>query len=131
MCLCKRCRGQDKAQLFAQDVNRIYAYLRSKGLGMMIWDDMLNTTRSFACPDALNLIPRDIVLLNFVWYDRTDLDTEDILLRHGFPVVFGNFYSSHFPRFGQRAAKEGILGAEVSFWVGLPELMISRSQKVR
>ncbi len=116
MCVCDKCKDVPKAKLFAQDVSRIYQYLRTKGLGMMIWDDMVNTTRDFACPDALDLIPKDIVLLNFVWYDRMDVDTEDVLLDHGFPVMIGNFYSSHFPRFATREGKAGLVGAEVSTW---------------
>ncbi|MGI6209858.1 MAG: family 20 glycosylhydrolase, partial [Anaerolineae bacterium] len=116
MCVCEKCRGVPKAELFARDVRRIYDYLRGKGLGMMIWDDMVHVTRDFACPEALDLIPKDIVLLNFVWYDRMDLDTEDRLLEHGFPVMIGNFYSSHFPRFATREHKTGLVGAEVSTW---------------
>ena len=116
MCLCDKCRNVPKADLFVRDVNRIYDYLRAKGLGMMIWDDMVHTTRHFACPDAIDRIPKDIVLLNFVWYDRTDIDTEDRLLDRAFPVMIGNFYSSHFPRFATREGKPGLVGAEVSTW---------------
>lgn len=128
MCACERCRGLDKARLFADDVNRIYSHIAAKGLKVMMWDDMVNTTRHFACPAALDMIPKDIVLMNFVWYDRVEMDTEDILLDHGFPVLFGNFYSSSFPRYHRRAAKNGILGGVVSFWAGLPEFKCDTSE---
>lgn len=130
MCVCDKCKDVPKADLFARDVNRIYQYLRGKGLGMMIWDDMVNTTRHFACPDALGLIPKDIVLLNFVWYDRVDVDTEDLLLEHGFPVMIGNFYSSHFPRFATREGKAGVIGAEVSTWCLAAEAEYGRVGKL-
>lgn len=40
-CLCARCREKDPGALFAADVNRIHRWLKARGVGSMIWGDML------------------------------------------------------------------------------------------
>jgi len=126
--LCPRCRGKSRAELYAKDVNEIYFYLKGKGLGMMIWADMLQAFRSYSCPEAADLIPRDIILLDFVWYFKMDEDIEDVLLEKGFKVVMGNFYSSHYPRFPSRRRK--VVGAEVSTWCGCNERSLGMKGKI-
>ena len=116
MGVCERCKGKSRAELYALDVNKIHRYLKSKGLGMMIWSDMIHTFRPYGCPDAIDWIPKDIVMLDFVWYFRTGEDIEVRLLEKGFKVIMGNFYSSHYPRFATRSARERVIGAEVSTW---------------
>ncbi len=114
--VCERCKDKDRAELYALDVNKIYDYLKSKGLGMMIWSDMIQDFRPYAVPGAIDMIPKDIVMMDFVWYFATDRDIETRLLDHGFKVIMGNFYSSHYTRFARRSAREGVIGAEVSTW---------------
>ena len=116
MGVCPRCKGKSRAELFALDVNKIYDYLKSKGLGMMIWADMVQDFRPYGVPDAIDMIPKDIVMLDFVWYFATDRDIETRLIDHGFKVIMGNFYSSHYPRFTSRSRRQGVIGAEVSTW---------------
>lgn len=38
---CERCAGKDAADVYAQDIIRIYNYLKSKGIKTMMWGDML------------------------------------------------------------------------------------------
>jgi hypothetical protein len=130
MAECPRCKGHSRAELYAHDVNAIYDYLKSKGIGMMIWGDMLQPWQRYAGPEAIATIPKDIVLLNFVWYFRPWADTEDLLLDHGFQVMFGNCYSSHFTRYAARTSKEGVIGAEVSVWAGTDEEDMGRLGKL-
>ena len=126
--ICPRCRGKSRAELYAKDVNEIYSYLKGKGLGMMIWADMLQAFRPYSCPEALDLIPKDIILLDFVWYFNMDEDIEDVLLEKGFKVIMGNFYSSHYPRFPSRRRK--VVGAEVSTWCGCDERSLGMKGKI-
>lgn len=119
--VCEKCRGKDPAKLYADDVNRIHDYVASKGLTMMMWSDMLHTATQYKTPPAIDWIPKDIVMLDFIWYFHMDLDLEERILDHGFPVVLGNLYSSHFPRYEKRIRKDGILGGEVSTWVAVTE----------
>ncbi len=128
--VCERCKDKDRAELYALDVNKIYDYLKSKGLGMMIWADMIQDFRPYAVPDAIDMIPKDIVMMDFVWYFRTDRDIETRLLDHGFKVIMGNFYSSHYPRFSRRSAREGVIGAEVSTWGHADEDVFGKTGKI-
>ncbi len=41
MCICDKCRGKDPARLFADNVNKCYDYLASKGVETMFWADKL------------------------------------------------------------------------------------------
>ena len=81
-------------------------------------------------PPAVDLMPKDIVLLDFIWYFHMDKDIEDHLLDRGFKVIMGNMYSSHYPRYETRRAKKGILGAEVSTWAHADESTFARLGKL-
>jgi hypothetical protein len=130
MAECPRCKGKSRDELYAHDINAIYDYLRTKGVGMMVWADMLQPWQYYAGQNAAALIPKDIVMLEFVWYFGTWADTEDILLEKGFRVIFGNCYSSHFTRYEHRTSKEGVIGAEVSVWAGTNEEDMGRLGKL-
>jgi hypothetical protein len=97
---------------------------------MMIWADMLQPWQRYACRDAASLIPKDIVLLEFVWYFRPWADTEDLLLENGFRVIFGNCYSSHFTRYERRTHKEGVIGTQISVWAATDEETMGRLGKL-
>ncbi|MCD4699602.1 MAG: beta-N-acetylhexosaminidase, partial [Phycisphaerae bacterium] len=128
--VCDRCKNKSRAELYALDVNTIYDYLKSKGLGMMIWSDMIHDFRPYGTPEAIDMIPKDIVMMDFIWYFRTSEDIETRLLDHGFKVIMGNFYSSHYPRFTRRSAREGVVGAEVSTWRHADEDVFGKTGKI-
>lgn len=118
--MCPKCRKADKAKLFSDEVNRLNEYVKSKGLTMMIWSDMLQNMK-YSVPLAAKAVSRDIVMLDFVWYFHLDEDIETNLTKHGFNVMIGNLYTSHFPRYEKRVRRKGICGAEVSAWVACNE----------
>jgi len=132
--ICPICSKVDPAELFAQDVIRYHDYLATKGLKMMIWADMLQpigeNNQPKATVRAVSMLPRDIVLLDFIWYFHPDKDIEENLLPYGYPVIYGNLYSSHFPRYESRIRKDGILGGQISAWVGTREEDLAREGKL-
>ena len=128
--VCPICRDKDPAELFATDVQRIYDHLAAKGLKAMMWSDMLQPVTKYRTPAAIDRIPKDIVMLDFIWYFHMDKDIEDNLLPKGFPLAYGNLYSSHFPRFESRIAKDGVIGGQVSAWVGTNELALGKEGKI-
>jgi len=130
MAECPRCKGKTRDELFAHDVHVLHDYLQSKGVQMMIWADMLQPWQRYACQNVAPLIPKDIVLLEFVWYFRTWADTEDLLLENGFSVVFGNCYSSHFTRYERRTHKQGVIGTQISVWAATDEETMGRLGKL-
>lgn len=128
--VCKICKHKDPAQLFAQDVIRIHDYLASKGLKMMMWADMIQPVTKYKTPPAIDMIPKDIVMLDFIWYFHLSKDIEDNLLEKGFRVLIGNLYSSHFPRYESRIRKEGIEGGQISAWTATNEYAMQKEGKL-
>ncbi len=92
---CPRCKGEDPAVLFAEEVRRIHAHLARRGLEMWMWGDRfldgaatgmgkwqasLNGTQA-----AIHDVPRDIVICD--WHYRRAEPTAAYFAAHGFPVV--------------------------------------------
>jgi len=92
---CPRCRGYDKAQLFADEVRRIYDHLKSKNRELWIWGDRLIDGRttgygiweaSFnSTYRAVDLIPKDVVICDW-HYERPDQSAVYFAMK-GFRVV--------------------------------------------
>lgn len=132
--ICPKCKERKPSELFAEDINKLHDFLAKKGLKMMIWGDMLQSISKYKigkykCYEAMDRIPKDIVLLDFIWYFFPDKDIEDTLLPHGFNVAYGNMYSSHFPRYETRIRKKGIIGAQTSIWGATNEYILSKLGK--
>jgi len=92
---CPRCKGEDPAVLFAEEVRRIHAHLAKRGVEMWMWSDRfldgaatgigkwqasLNGTHP-----AIRDVPRDIVMCD--WHYRRAEPTAAYFAAHGFPVV--------------------------------------------
>ena len=130
MGLCPRCKTVPHAELFASDVNKIYAHLKEKGLKMMIWSDMLQPVTKYQTPAAIDKIPKDILCLDFIWYFHLDKDIETNLLAKGFRVAIGNLYSSHFPRYEHRIRQDGMIGGQISMWSRTTEEGLQKEGKL-
>jgi hypothetical protein len=78
---CTRCSGQDKAQLFADEVTRIHDHLAEKGRKLWIWGDRLLDGSMTGLGEweasrngthrAVDLIPKDILICDW-HYERPD-----------------------------------------------------------
>ena len=130
--ICPKCKQRDRADLYADDVNKIHSYLKERGARMMIWSDMIQTVPTYRhrIPNAINKIPKDIICLDFIWYFNMGLDIEDNILAEGFKLVYGNMYSSHFPRYESRISKENVVGAQISAWTLTNEAALGREGKI-
>lgn len=128
--ICPVCRHTPPHQLLENHIRRLHDYLSKRGLRMMMWADMLQPCSGYATADALRAIPKDIVLLDFIWYFHLEDNIETNLLEQGFEVVMGNLYSSHYPRYEQRAQAQGILGGEVSTWCRPDYVTLAREGKL-
>ena len=92
---CPRCRGRDKAELFAGEVSRIRNHLAGSGVELWIWGDRLldGTTTGIgeweasmnSTHRAIDLIPKDVVI-NDWHYERAD-PTAPYFAAKGFTVV--------------------------------------------
>ncbi len=137
MGLCPKCKDVPHDQLYEMHVTALHSYLAKKGLRMMLWADMLQPTERYKSWPAIERLPRDIVLLDFIWYFHFDLDMEDHLLPYGYDVMMGNLYSSHYPRYESRAAKgtgsspgeSRMIGGQVSTWCRMDEYTLAKKGK--
>nr|MBQ4317746.1 family 20 glycosylhydrolase [Clostridia bacterium] len=128
--VCEHCRDRDPAELLAYDINKLHDWLKARGLKMMIWSDMINSTSRYLTTPAADKIPKDIICLDFTWYFHFDKDIEENLLEKGFKVMVGNLYSSHYPRYASRIAKDGMIGGQVSMWVDTSEYQLAYEGKL-
>ena len=128
--VCPVCQSKDPAKLFYDDIMKIYNYLASKGLKMMIWSDMIQPVSAYATRPAIKLLPKDIIMMDFIWYFHLDEDIEDNLLNEEYKVIIGNLYSSHYPRYETRVRKKGMLGGQISAWVSTNETALQKEGKI-
>ena len=129
MGLCDKCKGTPHDALFARDVNRIYSHLKELGYRTMMWSDMIQPVTKYQTPAAIKMLPRDIVMLDFIWYFHLDKDIEENLYPEGYEVMVGNLYSSHFPRYRKRIESENLRGGEVSSWCEVNEYRMGKKGK--
>jgi len=92
---CPRCKGVDKAELFAEEVRNIHQHLKQRGGRMMIWGDRLIDGRATgtgmwegsmnSTHRAIDMIPKDVFICDW-HYDRADL-TPVLFAAKGFDVA--------------------------------------------
>ena len=130
--LCKLCREKDPAQLLATHVTRLHDYLAKKGLRTAMWADMLQPppAANYATYKAIDAVPKDILMLDFIWYFNIPRNIEDNLLEKGFTVGVGNLYSSHYPRYSERIKKKNVIGGEISTWLEVSEQVFGENGKL-
>lgn len=140
--LCPSCKGKDPAVLYAQDVNKLYGYLKSHNVEVAMWCDfMLERVRgkgfrhartpqgySYHMPGALSprqvrqLIPKDILMCNWVWdYPKNEGEANDIELQNfGFHQVYGNL-TPEIQDYERRSQRSSVLGGAPSYWAPTTE----------
>lgn len=123
--LCKRCRKLDPADIYVKHVTGLYNYLAERGYKTMMWSDMIHPApvRYYKTAPARTRLPKDILMLDFVWYFEGNLaiDIEDNILDAGYKVAVGNLYSPNYPRYESRMRKKGMIGGQISTWVIVDE----------
>ncbi|MDR2585890.1 MAG: family 20 glycosylhydrolase [Prevotellaceae bacterium] len=92
---CPRCKGVDKAELFAEEVRNIHTHLKNRNSRMMIWGDRLIDGRMTgtgmwegsmnSTHRAIDMIPKDVFICDW-HYDQADL-TPVLFAAKGFDVA--------------------------------------------
>ena len=97
-------------ELFARDTLRLYDHLKSRGVGTMMWADVL-LTNEFA-PEIVRL-PRDIFMVDWQYHEAARYPSLDRLRAWGFPVLAATWYRheniASFAWDGRRAGTAGML----------------------
>ena len=142
--ICKRCKPTPAPMLYANDVNRINAFLKEKGIRTMMWGEKLLNARYypgsgepiggaghgkgdahvhalFPCRD---LISRDVEILH--WYYPFNKEYDKVYHSRGFRTYFANLNAINVESWAQRR-KQGILGGFVSNWGSFGEEYMQRN----
>jgi hypothetical protein len=92
---CPRCKGRDRAELYAGEVRTIHDHLALSGRQLMIWGDRLLDGRTTGLGEweasynetwrAIDMIPKDILICDW-HYERADLSGVYFAMK-GLPVV--------------------------------------------
>lgn len=135
---CPRCKGKNRAELFAKAVNDLHGYLvKDRGVQMFMWADRFNDSEAtgynqwegdtFGTHQAISKIPNDIVLMDW-HYDKLDsYPSIGIFLEKGFSVIPSCWYKTEAALDFLQASKEqanqstkpeGMLGMAVTSWNG-------------
>lgn len=96
---CERCRGKDRAELFAKAVKDMYGYVKeTHGIEMMMWGDRLLDAETFGYDNweadtfgthkSIDLIPKDVIILDWHYDEREKgYPTPSYLMEYGFRVM--------------------------------------------
>ena len=146
--VCPKCETKDPVQIYADDIKRIYDYLKTKSVKTMVWaEKFLNaktaegpqggaekfihyhTKKPFEKPipatyPAIDLVPCDLEMLH--WYWSLDEAYDDEYLKRGLPTTYGNFNPSGFKNWRKRMDK-GIKGGIISNWSSIKEENVQRN----
>ncbi|MCS7187190.1 MAG: beta-N-acetylhexosaminidase [Armatimonadetes bacterium] len=126
---CIRCQGMPPHFLFAEDVKRLYGFLKSRGVGVMMWGDMLlRPDEAFDAAHggepqnfwlARKLIPRDILIVDWHYQPAPRYPSVKALKQEGFEVIGATWRNQQTIVEFTKAAKEaGALGMLQTTWTG-------------
>jgi hypothetical protein len=96
---CPRCRGKDKAELFAQEVRTLHDYLATKHVQLWMWGDRFIDGRTTGLGKwegsynhterAVDLVPKDIVVCD--WHYDSPSPTPSYFALKGLNVVICSY----------------------------------------
>lgn len=137
---CPRCRGDNPAQWFLDDIRTWHDFLAQRGVGTMMWADMLMDPDSFrhvptsyasvygGPPDhferAIEHLPRDIVLCDWHYAPLREYPSLRYIQDQGFDVLgCPNFHDSSFlfTHYAQCTRTPRLLGMMGTDWTPINE----------
>jgi hypothetical protein len=103
-------------ELFVRDSLRLHEHLRSRGVGTMMWADVLLTNEFM--PEIARL-PRDILMVDWQYHDAARYPSVDRLRGWGFPVLAATWYRhDNVASFAREALRAGAAGMLRTTWTG-------------
>ena len=127
--LCPKCKGKPAPELYANDIRKIHDFLAEHHVETMIWAEKLLDAHFIdshtpcggaeakdlpATYPAIDLVPRDLLLLH--WYWSIDRRLEEEFKKRGFRFAFGNFTGRSIPEWKRRSSAKGFFGCMISNW---------------
>ena len=122
--VCERCKGTDPWVLWAQDVNKLDAWIKQHGMRTALWGDQFlpqhNGDKPFFTARATDLIAKDILIFDWHYSPSHKYDeTIGYFKEHGFEVIGCPWYEQlNVYDFASAAKRNGILGYCGTTWAG-------------
>ncbi|OQC16726.1 MAG: Glycosyl hydrolase family 20, catalytic domain [Lentisphaerae bacterium ADurb.Bin082] len=125
--VCERCRGASGGTLVAEEINRLHAFVTSKGKRMCIWGDQLlvehNGGRKYRTAEALPEVPRDVVIFDWHYGETTEYPSVQFFKEHGFDVISsGWFFPDNVAPFIDETFRQGVLGYGGTTWTSIAQI---------
>lgn len=103
-------------ELFVRDVLRLYEHLRQRGVGTMMWGDVLLT--SDYAPELARL-PKDIVVVDWQYHDAAHYPSLRLLRERGFPVLAATWFDlGNIASLSAEARQASAAGMVRTTWTG-------------
>jgi len=143
--ICPRCRGKEQHLLFAQDIIRTHDFLEKRGIRTLMWGDMLLNHEFFPKSSycfggrvdtypgkdylrwspltwkAIDLIPKDIIICDWHYWEKDSYTTLRYFQDKGFEVLGAPWYNpkniKEFSCSAYRSRSKRLLGMLETAWV--------------
>lgn len=126
-CVCPQCKDADGGELFAEHILSLHAHLAKQSQEVMMWADML-----FSLPEqnfvhglrtgmwrAIDRLPRDIIMLDWVYSPVQAYGGTEYLREQGFRVMGATWHNPRaIAEFSRYAAQTGLYGMCQTLWAG-------------
>lgn len=146
--ICPRCQGRAAEEIYAGDINKIYDYLKERGIRTMLWSEKLidaiglnghhyggselrsrdeNGNVEIVRPatwKSIDMVPRDLICHHWYWSIAEYFDDE--YNKRGMPLWYGNFEPVGFLDWNRRLA-QGAQGGSPSHWSSLEDATLQRN----
>lgn len=110
------CARIGKYKLYADDTLRYYDYLKAKGVGVMMWGDVLPLE---GYRDQIHRLPKDIVIFDWRYGPMKDFPTLDFYRKAGFPIVACTWYRpENLKNLSAAGERRNIHGMCQTTWTG-------------
>jgi len=123
--VCPKCRDADGGKLFADHINALYRRLATQGLEVMMWPDQLlyrpehNAVNGLRTGmwRAIDALPREIIMIDWVYSPVAAYGGTDYLLEKGFRVMGATWHSPRaIADFSRFAAERNLYGMCQTVW---------------
>lgn len=103
-------------ELFVRDTLRLYEFLKSRGVGTMMWGDVL-LTNDFA--PEIGRLPRDIVMVDWQYQEAARYPSLARFKAWGFPTLAATWWKpGNITGFAREAERQDVLGVVRTTWTG-------------
>ncbi|HEV8338480.1 MAG TPA: beta-N-acetylhexosaminidase [bacterium] len=103
-------------ELFVRDTLKLYEFLKARGVGTMMWGDVL-LTNEFA--REIDRLPRDIIMVDWQYQEASRYPSLARFAQWGFPTIAATWWKpKNITGFAQEGERQRVLGMLRTTWTG-------------